>query len=412
MSNDTPAGLEEPQNPAPDAAEPPVAPAPEPAAAPESPAAAPEPPAAVPAAPPAYAPPAGYPTAPTTPYGAPPAAPVYGAAPGAPGYGVAPGAPGYPPAGYGVPPAPPKAPDTRPKTLAIIALILAIVGVVMAFIPFVNWIAGLVLLAAFIIALIALISKKQGGTGMSITALILSVVGGIISVVMIALSFLWIGGAVLNDAIQDEIAQETIAPEDDEPADDVTTAQDIVITDGSFGRYEFDPETWWYVVMFENPNQDYIFDFASIDVEAIGADGTILDTSNEYRVILSGEAALVGDFYEVGTGEIVDLNVIGPTAADAILSPFAETGEFTLGDLAATSDDLSTTVTGTVSGDFEEDQELVQITVVARDTSGQIIGGAWTYVDRLPSDGTKVQFEATFWDPLPEGTVFEAFASL
>ena len=31
MSNDTPAGLEEPQNPAPDAAEPPVAPAPEPA---------------------------------------------------------------------------------------------------------------------------------------------------------------------------------------------------------------------------------------------------------------------------------------------------------------------------------------------------------------------------------------------
>ena len=403
MSNDTPAGLEEPQNPAPDAAEPPVAPAPEPAAAPESPAAAPEPPAAVPAAPPAYAPPAGYPTAPTTPYGAPPAAPVYGAAPGAPGYGVAPGAPGYPPAGYGVPPAPPKAPDTRPKT---------IVGVVMAFIPFVNWIAGLVLLAAFIIALIALISKKQGGTGMSITALILSVVGGIISVVMIALSFLWIGGAVLNDAIQDEIAQETIAPEDDEPADDVTTAQDIVITDGSFGRYEFDPETWWYVVMFENPNQDYIFDFASIDVEAIGADGTILDTSNEYRVILSGEAALVGDFYEVGAGEIVDLNVIGPTAADAILSPFAETGEFTLGDLAATSDDFSTTVTGTVSGDFEEDQELVQITVVARDTSGQIIGGAWTYVDRLPSDGTKVQFEATFWDPLPEGTVFEAFASL
>ena len=38
MSNDTPAGPEEPQNPTPDAAEPPVAPAPEPAAAPQPPA--------------------------------------------------------------------------------------------------------------------------------------------------------------------------------------------------------------------------------------------------------------------------------------------------------------------------------------------------------------------------------------
>lgn len=322
--------------------------------------------------------------------------------------------PGYVPQSNGAPaqtPAPASAPDTRPKTLAIIALVLAAVGFVMAFIPFVNWVAGLVLLAAFILSLIALIGAKHGGKGLSITALVISVVGWIVALVMIAVSFLWIGGAILSQAAQNQVTEQPAAPEDDDPPEDVA-ADDIAVLEGSFGQYVSDPSAWWYVVVIDNPNADYIFDGASLDVEALGADGTVLDTSSEYRIVLAGEAALVGDFYEIGDAEIVDLNLVGPTAADAVYSPFDETGQFALADLTATSDEFTTTVTGTVSGDFAEDLEYVQVTVVARDAAGQIIGGAWTYVDLLPADGTAVPFEAVFWDALPEGTTFEAYASL
>ena len=321
-------------------------------------------------------------------------------------------APAYaPPPGY--PPAP-TPPDTRPKTRSLSALVLAGVGLVMAVIPFVNWFAGPVLIAAFIVSLIALISKKHGGKGLSIAALVTSVVGWIVAFVMILSSFFWIGGmAALLEPDQGPVAEATaVPPQDDEPADDAVVAEDIVVLETAFGRYESDPGAWWYVAVIENPNVDDIFDYASIDVEAIAADGTIIDVSNEYRVILSGQTALVGDFIDVGDAEIADLNVVLPGAADALYSPFAETGQLTLGALTSASDGVSTTVTGTVSGDFAEDIELVQVTVVARDPSGQIIGGAWTYVDELPATGADVPFEAIFWDPLPEGTVFEAYASL
>ncbi len=304
--------------------------------------------------------------------------------------------------------------DSRPKTLAIVAIVLAGVGLVMAFIPFVNWFAGPVLIAAFIVSLIALIGKKHGGTGLSIAAIVISVVGWIVAFVMILVSFFWIGGlAALVAPEEGPVAEATsVPPQDDEPADDEAVADDIVVLETAVGRYESDPGSWWYVAVIDNPNEDYIFDYASIDVEAIAADGTIIDVANEYRVILSGRTALVGDFIGVGDAEVADLDVVLPGAADALYSPFAETGELTLGALTPASDEVSTTVTGTVSGDFAEDLELVQVTVVARDPSGRIIGGAWTYVDELPSTGADVPFEAVFWDPLPEGTVFEAYAAL
>ena len=369
MSNDTPTGPESPDTPSENAAPPPP---------PEG------------AAPPAFPPP------PATP-------PSAGSGPTTPTYA--------PPPGYTSVAAPP---DTRLKTLAIVAIVLAGIGLVMAFVPFVNWFAGPVLIAAFIVSLIALIGRKHGGTGLSIAALVISVVGWIVAFVMILISFFWIGGfAALVAPDQAPVTEATsVPPQDDEPMDDAVVAEDIVVLETAVGQYASDPGSWWYVAVIDNPNEDYIFDYASIDVEAIGADGTIVDVANEYRVLLSGETALVGDFIGVGDAEIVDLNIVFPGGADAVYSPFVETGELTLGALSSSSDGVSTTVTGTVSGDFAEDLELVQITVVARDPSGQIIGGAWTYVDELPSAGTAVPFEAIFWDPLPEGTVFEAYASL
>ena len=357
---------------------------------------------------------AGYPGAAS---GYPGAAPIAGPPIGAPLVQPYPGAP--PTAAYGAGHPPPPMPGAvpppggRPKTLAIIALVLAVIGVVMAFIPFVTWFSGFVLLAGFVVALIALIKTTQGAKGLSIAALIISVVGWVVSVVVSIASF-----AILADAARDEIVPSpgfgvSEPPVDDEEASDpVGAAQDLVVVESAFGRTSYDPTTWWYVLIIENPNTDYVFDFAEIDVEALSADGTILDTSSSYPTILSGTTAISGIFTEVGQGEIAELDGRGPDAAEAIPSPFDETGSFLIDGLTAVSDEFSTTVTGTVSGTFESEQEFVSVVVVARAPDGRILGAESAYVDRLPSDGTKVQFEAMFFDVLPADTTFEAFASL
>jgi len=347
-------------------------------------------------APTAYpAPPAGYPGAGPAPYSGGPVPPAFGA-------------PNQP---YGTPGGP-QTPGARPKTLAVVALVLAAVGLVLAFIPIVTWFSGIFLLAGFVIALIALISKKQGGKGFAIGALTISIVGWIVSIVVTIASFaIFAQDTVdtLSTSEGSEISSSDSAEEADETAGE---AQEMVVVESAFGRDTFSTDTWWYVVILENPNTDYIFDFESIDVEALDAAGTILDTAPNFVTLLSGQTAITGSFLSVGQAEIASLNVRGPSASAAISAPADETGSFTIEGLTSVTDEYSTTVRGTVSGTFEEELEFATIVVVARAPAGNIIGGAQSYVDRLPTDGTKVQFEVMFFDPLPADTAFEAYANI
>lgn len=134
---------------------------------------------------------------------APPAPPAPGEGAGAgvagapashaqPAYGQAP----YGQAPYGAPA--PSGPDTRPKTLAWTSLGLAILGVILSCIGFVPvaWVGlvsvivgGLLLLVAFVLSIVALASRKQGGKPLGITALIVSVLGGIVWTVALIFAF-------------------------------------------------------------------------------------------------------------------------------------------------------------------------------------------------------------------------------
>lgn len=324
---------------------------------------------------------------------------------GTPGYG----APGYPAPAYGVPtPAPP-----LPKTLAIIALVLACVGLVMAFIPFVTWFAGLPLLAAFIVGIVALANRKQAGKGLAIAAIAVSVVGWIVSIIFSIGSFGILGQNAIDTAQREEVSNGASTDDNDsaaaeEPED---TRQDLAVVETAFGQSKYDSSTWWYVVILENPNDDYIFSFSGIDVEALDANGTILDSSSDYRTILSGRTAITGQFFSIGDGQIAELGVRGPGATDATKAPSSTTGTFEIAGATPTTDDYSTTVRGTVTSTFGDDQEFVQVTVVARNSAGQIVGADTGYIERLPTGGT-AQFEVQFFDPLPGDTTYEAYASL
>lgn len=126
-----------------------------------------------PPVPPAPSQPAGQPA-----YGPPPTAaqPPYGAAAQYPaGYGQAP---------YTTAPA---GPDTRPKTLAWFSVGLVALGVVLVVLGFLplGWfglisviVGGLALIVGFILSIVVLASRKQGGKPLGIVALVVSVLGG------------------------------------------------------------------------------------------------------------------------------------------------------------------------------------------------------------------------------------------
>ncbi|WP_207205336.1 hypothetical protein [Microbacterium protaetiae] len=156
------------------------------------------------AAPPVPPAPAGYPNAgayPQQPAGGYPQQPAagYPQQPAGAGYPQSTAAyPPVPPTGYVQPgPGLPKQPDNRPKTLALVALILAVVGFIAACIgfapiglPFVI-VGGVLLLAAFVLSIVVLANRKQGGKGLGIAGLVVSVVGGIVFVFALLVSIAW-----------------------------------------------------------------------------------------------------------------------------------------------------------------------------------------------------------------------------
>jgi hypothetical protein len=181
------------------------------AAAPVSPDAQPteayDPPAAQPTAayPPAdFQPTEAYPPAAQGAYGQPGAA-AYGQ-PGAAPYGQ-PGAPATAYADPAFPQAPggatpPGSSDQRPRLLGWTSLALAVGGLVLvgaAYIPLL-WVSvilavvgGLLLLVALVLGIVTLASKKQGGKGLGLGAVIVSVVGGLAWIGAISVALLLIG---------------------------------------------------------------------------------------------------------------------------------------------------------------------------------------------------------------------------
>lgn len=166
------------------------------------------------------------------PYTAPPA-PSYGATP----YGAT--APYGTPGGYPTP----AGPDTRSKGIAWTALILAIAGILLCLIgfvplPWVGFIAALIgsfaLLAAFVVSIVGLVGRRNGGKGLSVTALVLSVVGSVLAGFALLVSMIFVGLSAANSSTGSAPSTQTSDEASDGGAgttDDSATTDDT--TDGS-----------------------------------------------------------------------------------------------------------------------------------------------------------------------------------
>jgi hypothetical protein len=137
-----------------------------------------------------------------------------------------------------------------------------------------------------------------------------------------------------------------VTDEETEEQEEPAEAQDIKVVESAFGKTA-DSDTWWYVVILDNPNPDAVFTYESIDIEALDKEGTILDSSSDYSTILPGKFAVQGTFFDVADGKISELNVRGPDGSTAEHAD--EIGSFRIGKAKAKFDDWSTDVSGTVA---------------------------------------------------------------
>ncbi|SFS02556.1 hypothetical protein SAMN04487846_1586 [Microbacterium sp. cf046] len=121
-------------------------------------------------------------------------------------YPGAPPQPAIPYAAHGAIAGQNDAPDKRPRALAFVSLgsaivgvvllilsLAAFVGVVMFYMPWWSqYLAGGVLIAAIVLAIIALGSRGQGGKRIGVAALIIAVAGGLLAAVSPAIIFILI----------------------------------------------------------------------------------------------------------------------------------------------------------------------------------------------------------------------------
>ncbi|QWC15818.1 hypothetical protein KKR89_16390 [Cellulomonas dongxiuzhuiae] len=301
----------------------------------------------------------------------------------------------------------------------IAAFVVAIVALMLSWVPIINNGAAFLALVALVLGIVGLVNaarKGRPGKGMAVAAVVISVVS-LVVVVTTQIAY----GRVLDEFVEELDSASTsqlegaasadatadAAADEDESA--ASAVRELAVVESAFGQNTYDPTTWWYVVIVENPNAEHVFPLAGLDVEAIGADGTILDSGSTYVDVLPGRVALTGSFMSVGTGVIDHLDLRGPDVTDALHKPGA--GSFTVTDVAAATDEWSTTVGGNLSGSFVDEQSLVKVVVVARNAQGQIIDADFSFVDRLPP-GVQARFEVNFMTALPADTTYEVYPAL
>lgn len=310
---------------------------------------------------------------------------------------------------------PPTPGNKSRNVLGIVALAVAAVGFIFACIPGALIVGWLLLPVGFILGIVALFQKGKP-KWQGVTAIIVSVVGTIIGVIVFIVTVAGAVSAAVDDSITDDVGSSAVGEgtsASDAPAAEekpaVAGAQELSLGETAFG-VEADNGMGWYAVQLTNPNSDYVFGNAGIDVEAYDANGVLIDTDTSYGTILSGTSWFVGRFFDIGSAQIDHIEVRGPTADAATYSSAAETGSFTLGEITTGSEYDWMTVNGTVTSNFSEDQDMVRIDLIARDGGGKIVGVDFTFTDRVPAGGTAA-WNVNLWK-VPLDSKIEAYPHL
>lgn len=176
-----------------------------------------------------------------------------------------------------------------------------------------------------------------------------------------------------------------------------STQQPLTIVESTFWPSE-DLDSWKYLVLIENPNENIGWLDESFVVEAFDSDAVLLDSAPHFSTVMPGATiAITGVFYSIGGSSAISELSVRMTEEGVNTDPLGEVGSVTFSDVSFENDSWISVVSGIAASTFAEDKEYLPVIAVIRDKNGKVVDAELTVVDRLPAGG-KARFEVNFFD--------------
>ena len=161
--------------------------------------------------------------------------------------------------------------------------------------------------------------------------------------------------------------------------------QALVISKQGFGLSDETHEVG-YGFIVENPNADQPFESSLYQVAAYDDSGTVVGTDNGYiSLILGGQKLGVGGTISVTHGTSATRLEVQVLKGDPSSTKTAQI--FSTENVNFVPDSYFPKVTGVVKNLTAETIDDVEVSAIAYDANGNIIGGGYGYVDFVPANG-------------------------
>ena len=253
---------------------------------------------------------------------------------------------------------------------------------------------------------------------------LLVVVAAIALVVLVFRTVLADDGSSSSSRAGGEAADAASVLDEDPPSLDELTA-DVTVPPGpkeglgiadkgvTIVEDRFDParREGTFAVIIENPHDDWLAQGVQVDVEFLDQGGTPVAADNAFvEIVLPGQrVAVAALFFDAPTVPVADMAVKIDVARWRETKP--SDGGFTTKDVVTQEAEFSGVHTSLVlRSSFPDPLTDVGVTAVYRGTSGQIVGGADTFIDLLePGVDTPVELSLLANIPLEAVTATELY---
>lgn len=190
-----------------------------------------------------------------------------------------------------------------------------------------------------------------------------------------------VGGQAATEDAATEAAEPTETEETEAVAELEVAEYGFTQLDGG----EFDTPGVTYGVVIAN-NGTGIASDAQAQISFEDADGVVVDTREEYlNAVLPGSSVALGDFVYDATGvETMTVQILPGTTEELESEP----ANFTVSDVTTREQEFGGyKTTATVASPFTRDLEELQAVAIYRDDAGDIVGGAYTFLNFVPAGG-------------------------
>ncbi len=158
----------------------------------------------------------------------------------------------------------------------------------------------------------------------------------------------------------------------------VVSSDVIQLISKGFGQDSAGNSSYGFII--KNTKSDQALVSWQYSVVAYGADGSIFKTdTNVMPVIFPGEQLGIGNHLFLDAGQTLDH--IDVQFIPGSTQPFNQISDLTTDNVTFVDDPYFPKVTGNVKSPFNVDLNLVLVSVIAYDASGNIVGGGFTFLN-------------------------------